>query len=151
MWTVLMELINCNPIYCARSRFPLLVAFKTHSPLSTFQCIDKNHLQRGRCERFYFDIYFAGLKRALAFFFCSFEFWNSFIFMSKFHSGSWFIFFWKARLLKLACKTILYLHAFPPAIILCLTTVSIYMSFEIFITLYIYANSFIKMQKTVIA
>lgn len=86
-----------------------------------------------------------------AFFFCSFEFWNNFIFMSKFHSGSWFIFFWKARLLKLACKTILYLHAFPPATILCLTTVSIYMSFEIFITLYIYANSFMKTQKTVIA
>lgn len=64
---MLMELINCNPIYCARSRFPLLVAFKTHSPLSTFQCIDKNHLQRGRCERFYLT-YFAGLKRGLSFF-----------------------------------------------------------------------------------
>lgn len=150
MWTVLMELINCNPIYCARSRFPLLVAFKTHSPLSTFQCIDKNHLQRGDGVRGFIWHIFCWVEER-AFFFCSFEFWNNFIFMSKFHSGSWFIFFWKARLLKLACKTILYLHAFPPAIILCLTTVSIYMSFEIFIALYIYANSFIKMQKTVIA
>lgn len=147
MWTVLMELINCNPIYCARSRFSLLVAFKTHSPLSTFQCIDKNHLQRGRCERFYLTYILLSVHWREG----SFEFWNNFIFMSKFHSGSWFIFFWKARLLKLACKTILYLHAFPPAIILCLTTVSIYMSFEIFITLYLYANSFIKTQKTVIA